>query len=150
MKNRYVFLLGAVIVVTALYFLNKNKIHAVASDSEDEISEPETAPNKVQESVPVNSTSATGTVVSSTTVAKPNNQLSDDVLKRFGNNLLEVQKCLALTSKVNLGELVAPSVENLLATVKPNFGETVVQLDDWEQFDFVDRAPVLILIIRME
>lgn len=140
MRDRYIYLLGVIIAVMALYFFNKSKLQKVVSDIDDETIEDVIIGE--DQSEPINNiiVSETGTVSAPITEVKVINQLSDEVLRRFGLSLAEIQKCLVLPEKLNLGNLVNPSVESLLSVVRPQFGEVIVHLDDWEQFDFLDKS----------
>ncbi|MGZ3724629.1 MAG: hypothetical protein ACXWQQ_02475 [Pseudobdellovibrio sp.] len=142
MKNRYVFLFGAIIVVMALYFLNRGKLKSADADTDNEISDTDSEPKKNPQILPTTSVSATVTAVSATAEVKPNNQVSDEVMRKFALNLVEVQKCLAFSAKSAGPDMAAPSIDNLLVMLRPNLGEVIVQLDDWQQFDYIDKSNV--------
>jgi hypothetical protein len=41
---------------------------------------------------------------------------------------------------VNSGPQAEPTPDNLLAMLRPTLGESVVQIDDWSQFDITDKS----------
>lgn len=65
--------------------------------------------------------------------------ISETVLRNFATHMKEVQKCLHLSS-VNVGEQAEPTPDSLLGMLRPALGESVVQIDDWSQFDITDKT----------
>ena len=141
MKNRHIFLIGAVIVlVMAFFFFKGKKRHKVVDDTEVETSDEVAAAPQKAAAMPINAPAA----VSSTTVKNVGGAskvaLSPAILKSFVDRMKEAEKCLSLTAQPNMASEVNPTAESLISMLKPSLGEVVVQIDDWSQFDIVDKS----------
>jgi hypothetical protein len=144
MNNKSIFVLGALIVVAALFLFKDPKKRSKSVDDESEYSETESDENssrqKNQNSTPA-STDLTQTQqpVANTQVAP---QLNEAVMKRYAQHLMNMEKCLRLQNQNFNDATSTPSAENLISGLRPNLGDTVVQLEDWAQYDLLDKSGV--------
>jgi hypothetical protein len=137
MKDRYIFLLAAALIVAMFFFYFKGKKPAkVADETETEDTLTQVTPARKEQVVQTIPASAD---TSRAVIAPPKNNLSDTVLKNFATHMSEVQKCLHLTA-MNVGAQAEPTSDTLLSLLKPSLGEPVVQIDDWSQFDLTDKS----------
>lgn len=141
MNNKSIFVLGALIIVAALFLFKDPKKRAKSVDDESEYSEtesPKAAPQVVQQQVAA--ASADATQVQPVAVAP--NQLNEAIMKKYSQHLMNMERCLRLQNQNFTDSATAPSAENLISGLRPNLGDTVVQLEDWSQYDLLDKSGV--------
>ena len=144
MSNKSIFLLGALIVVTALFILDKNRTKKTNLDEDAEYSEESTdrARPKYSNSISSDTSSAQSGSGDSTQVARasaPAQAITPEQMQRFMFHIEQMEKCLRMPKGSVAGLSTAGSTE-LVEALKPQLGEVVVSLDDWEQFDYVDKT----------
>jgi hypothetical protein len=139
MKDRHILLVAAALVfVMGFFYVKGKKPRKPIEETEIEEtleSESATAAKPVQ--LP-----AAAVTSSDRTFAAPapqNPVVNEAILRNFANHMKEVEKCLHLSS-VNSGPQAEPTPDNLLAMLRPTLGESVVQIDDWSQFDITDKS----------
>ncbi len=59
----------------------------------------------------------------------------EEIEATFSNNLKLLGTCLGIQPAID-AEKIAPTLDNLISSLKPALGETVVKMDDWTQNDF--------------
>ena len=143
MNNKSIFVLGALIIVAALFLFKDPKKRAKNVDDDSEYSETEsndkTAAPAAQQAGAM-SADLTQAKPVATAVAAP--QLNEAVLKRYSQHLMNMEKCLRLQNQNFTDSVATPSADNLISGLRPNLGDTVVQLEDWSQFDLLDKSGV--------
>lgn len=146
MNNKSIFVIGALIIVVALFLFKDNKPRKKTVDEEAEYSETE-EPEAKQSTEVQNNTAATAILSSSdktalTTQTQPTSQLSEAILKKYAQHLANMERCLQLQTQNFAQGTFQPSADQLISGLRPNLGDTVVQLEDWSQFDVVDKSGV--------
>lgn len=143
MNNKSIFVLGALIVVAALFLFKDPKKRSQKTDEESEYSETESTEKAAAPTLqPVTTQSSDLTQVQAVAKAPTQPQLNEAVLKRYSQHLLNMEKCLRLQSQNFTDSSATPSAENLISGLRPNLGDTVVQLEDWAQYDLLDKSGV--------
>ena len=143
MNNKNLFLIGVLIIVAALFLFKDPKKRAQSVDDEAEYSETES--NEKSAAQPLQQVAASSTDLAQAlpvakTVSQP--QVNEAVLKRYSQHLINMEKCLRLQNQNFTDSAAQPSADNLISGLRPNLGDTVVQLEDWSQFDLLDKSGV--------
>lgn len=143
MNNRSLFLIAVAVVVVGLYFFNHRSQQADSAASEETLEEAQEVVKKTNTEASATASQDSTVVVNSGSVnnaAADTSLLSEVVLKKFSQHIVQLEKCLQLTSAGAEVNSLAPTPENLLARFRGTLGEAIVQLDDWSQFDIVDKS----------
>ncbi len=140
MKYDLKFFIGATVITLALFYyfrqpttnkhFKKNKIESEADL--DMPANPQLRPKA--ESI----TSQTAVALKGLRASQLDQNPSDKetVYRQFSNHLKSIGQCLKLNVAPQT-ELVDPTYDNLLVTLRPMLGEVVVQMEDWSQIDLV-------------
>lgn len=140
MKDRHILLVAAALVFVMGFFYvkgQKPRKHIEDVEMEERVeSESPALPAPLPKPVIDTSNSQTGRAVAP---APQPPAINEAVLRNFAVHMKEVQKCLHLSS-VNVGDQADPTPDNLLGMLRPSLGESVVQIDDWSQFDITDKT----------
>lgn len=144
MNSKYIIaIIATVLIMFFLFFKDKKNI--VNQAEEIEIEE-NTSAEKKQFSALAKPMGVSADISKSAVAAPPPAaifpQVSDQVLEQFSMHLKAMTKCLALSAPQSIGEKTEPTAENLLANLRSNLGEMVMQMDDWSQTEFVDQGGV--------
>ena len=146
MNNRSIFLTGALIIVAALFLFKDPKKRSQNLEDDSEYSETESTDLKATATNAPQVTTASGDATQAqpaASAAVPLPQLNEAVLKRYSQHLMNMEKCLRLqTQNFSDSAAVTPSADSLIAGLRPNLGDTVVQLEDWAQYDLLDKSGV--------
>lgn len=141
MNSKSVFVLGALIIVAALFLFKDPKKHNQQTDDESEYSETESNEKSTTKAVQqVKAQSLDSTQAQPVAVAAAQSQLNEAVLKRYSQHLMNMEKCLRLQNQNFTDSTATPSADNLISGLRPNLGDTVVQLEDWAQYDLLDKS----------
>lgn len=139
MKDRHILLVAAVLVfVTAFFYIKGKKPHKPIDEAEVEETMDE-QPAKVAQPLQLNTAAAPSTDSSFSAPTPQSPAVNETILKNFADHLKEMEKCLHL-SNLNVGPQAEPTPDNLLSMLRPTLGESVVQIDDWSQFDITDKS----------
>jgi hypothetical protein len=143
MSNKSIIFLGALIVVTALFILNKSKSKKSSVQDEAEYSEEADVVSQPPKTLTAVSGDTTTALMSSSdaTTAKTNpaSSVSPAQMHRFMFHIEQMEKCLRLP-KGSVAGLSSPGATEMIEALKPQLGEVVVNLEDWQQFDYVDKS----------
>lgn len=143
MNSKSVLVLGALIIVAALFLFKDPKKRSQKTEDEAEYSETEPSEKTSPQVVQTNSTQS-GDLTQAQPVANvvTQPQLNEAVLKRYSQHLINMEKCLRLQNQNFTDSVAVPSADNLISGLRPNLGDTVVQLEDWAQYDLLDKSGV--------
>lgn len=143
MNNKSIFVLGALIIVAALFLFKDPKKRTKNVEDEAEYSETESevkTPEQVEQ--PIQSASTDLSKVQQAANPAPAPQVNELILKKYSQHLMNMERCLRLQNQNFTDSAAQPSPENLISGLRPNLGDTVVQLDDWAQYDLLDKSGV--------
>lgn len=144
MKSRHIVLVVLILVVMGAYYLKDRRqaVDPTETESSDEVqkSQPKAASNSVSEQ-PVGLISADSTAVQ-TPLYTETQAVSEAVQKRFAEQMSSLEKCLHLSNANAALPVLQPTADQLMTQLRGSLGEPVVQLEDWSQFDIVDKSGV--------
>jgi hypothetical protein len=143
MNSKSVLVLGALIIVAALFLFKDPKKIAKNDDDESEYLETESnekIAEPLAQQVATASTDLTQVQAAGVVLSEP--QSNEAVLKRYAQHLMNMEKCLRLQSQSFTDATAMPSADNLISGLRPNLGDTVVQLEDWAQYDLLEKSGV--------
>jgi hypothetical protein len=139
MKDRYLFAIAAALVFIMAFFFFKSKKRPKVLETEDvEIEEeivnqtPTAAAG--QNTIRLSSDASVAKVSSPT----PTTGVNPVLFRNFAEHMKEVAKCLQLKD-LSPGDQVDPTPDNLISMLRPNLGEVIIQIDDWSQFDIIEK-----------
>lgn len=138
MKDRHILLVAAALVFVMAFFYIKGKKprkHIEEAEVEETVESQPAAASRPQ----VQAAAAKSTDNSFAPPVPPSPAVNEAIQRNFAEHMLEVAKCLHLSS-VNVGPMAEPTPDNLMGMLRPALGESVVQIDDWSQFDITDKS----------
>lgn len=133
---------GAILVVMAFLFFNNKKTEKKLSlDDHDE--QAETTDAKPKENLPAE-VKVPALSQDSTLPEKVVNESREDDLReqqlrsRFAGHLRNLGRCLGLSAGSSQ-ESAPLDPDTVISALRPSLGDTVLQMNDWAQTEFVDR-----------
>lgn len=144
MKSRHIVLVVLILAVMGVYYFKDRRATVDSSDSELADNSQELKPHqaaKAQEKI-VGSVSTDPTAVAAAPKNTEIQPISEAVQKRFAGQMVNLEKCLHLTSASAALPVLQPTPDQLMTQLRGSLGEPVVQLEDWMQFDITDKAGV--------
>ncbi len=138
MKDRHILIVAAALVFVMAFFYIKGKKphkHIEEPEIEEAVEDQQAAVAKPQQSA----AAAASTDVSFAPAVQPSPEANEAIMRNFAEHMKEVAKCLHLTA-LNVGQQAEPTPDSLMAMLRPTLGESVVQIDDWSQFDITDKG----------
>lgn len=139
MKDRHILLVAAALVFVMAFFYIKGKKHRKHIDEAEVEESLEIEPVKDLKPAVIAGAAPASYDTTQTTAVPQNPVVNETVMRNFAERMKEVEKCLHL-GPLNIGQQADPTPDGLLALLRPNLGESVVQIDDWSQFDITDKS----------
>lgn len=142
MKNNRLMIAGAIIVVMAfIFFKNKNEDEKVQFVEDEERAE--VAPVKPTQNISVEVKSELQSQdLTAAEAVKTEPQESDlreiQLRSRFAGHMRNLSRCLGL-SAASSSESAPLDPDTVISALRPSLGDTVLQMNDWSQTEFVDR-----------
>ncbi len=133
-------------MIAALFVFDKNRTKKTNLEKDSEYSD-ETIENPMPQNTNTTSSDVTlspassGDATPAVRSVAPVQQMSPEQLQRFMFHVEQMENCLRLPKGGVAGLSKASSTE-LIEALKPQLGEVIVSLDDWEQFDLIDKSGV--------
>jgi hypothetical protein len=143
MKTRHIVLVVLILVMMGVYYY-KDRSQTVDSVDADSSEETQVAnPYRPSPSQAQNEMASTDLTTAVLPIQNPENQpISEAVQKRFAVHMVNLEKCLRLSSASATLPVLQPTSDQLMAQLRGSLGEPVVQLEDWTQFDVIDKVGV--------
>lgn len=138
MKLKY--FIGILVTILLVAFLFRKDREATLKHEELEAQAERTAPpfsNKVESSLSSSPSEKNPVADISDSNSKPvelNTEQKVEVEKSFANHIKQISQCLGVQVATDQDKL-APSAENVITSIKGSFGDVLVKMDDWNQYD---------------
>lgn len=135
MKTRYLLAMLATITIMAIFFWKDHEPMKVVKD--DDVQQRKSArldtDKKSEEVIRKQLIESQNLKDKASQPATSKDQI-EEVQKNFSNQLKQLGQCLAVSTAV-YQEKVDPQFDNLVVSLKPAFGDVLVKMDDWTQWD---------------
>ncbi len=143
MKTRYLAAIAGTLLVMFFLFSKDKKARATDVDDDTDVSEVSARAgisNSIKQPVSqMVSTDASAAAAVPAPLPPPVPQMNENVLRQFSAQLKLLNRCLGLSNSPVNSEKTEPTMENLMTHLRASLGESIVQLDDWAQTEFVDK-----------
>lgn len=143
MKSRHIVIVVLILALMGVYYF-KDRRQTVDSSEADVVEE--TQVTKQPQLSPTESSASNASADSTSAIETPTNAeaqaISEAVQKRFAGHMANLEKCLHLSSASGGLPVLQPTPDQLMAQLRGSLGEPVVQLEDWTQFDVIDKAGI--------
>lgn len=143
MKTRHIVFVVLILALMGVYYFKDRRQTVDSADTETSDEIPESRPPKAaaSEEKPVGPTSA-DTTAAEAAAKTDSSTVSEAVQKRFAVHAANLEKCLHLSNANAVLPVLQPTPDYLMSQLRGSLGEPVVQLEDWAQFDVVDKSGV--------
>lgn len=122
-----------------LYYVDNRPQNKSASDQEVKNSSVSEDKPITQEQFSVDENNKLNKIDPAATSSEPEDKLSEEeIAKNFSQHMKALGVCIGETN-TNFEDKIEPRMENVIVALNPILGETVVQYDDWNQWDFKNQ-----------
>lgn len=135
MKKRYLLAIVATISIMAIFFWKDHEpIKVVKDEDTDQEQSAKLDTAKKSEEVITKQLVDSQNLKDKASVAATTKDQIEEVQKSFSNHLKLLGQCLGVSNQVDQDK-VDPQFDNLVVSLKPAFGDVLVKMDDWTQWD---------------
>ena len=137
MKTKYILaILGTLLVMAVFFYKDRSAPTMTAAESLDvpDATISVQLSNRNDATKIIEKQAADGKAIKDKTSQGITEEQIAEIQKNFSGQLKLMGACLGIQPQVD-SEKIAPSFENLSASLKPALGELVVRMDDWSQQD---------------
>ncbi len=135
MKKRYLFAVLITIIIMVIFFKQdrESSIDTVAENNQSDQKARLDTDKKSEEVIKKQLIETEALKEKATRAAVTQDQI-DEVEKSFSIHLKQLGQCLGVANAVDQ-EKIGPQFDHLTASLKPAFGDVLVKMDDWAQWD---------------